>query len=135
MLHSRALTGLGVWGVLMDIGSRFALCGKQDFWRFNIWKLVLHCLDKFVPSADILSNVCCIIWLLQQYALYVAVLLILWCRFIIGYYIFSTPQYFIFHFELFFSLFFWITHFKFFQFGKSFFWCILLLNSNIMVFF
>ena len=45
----------------MDVESRSALRGMQEFWRISIRKMVLYCFDKLVPNADVLPNVCCII--------------------------------------------------------------------------
>ena len=45
----------------MDVESRSALRGMQEFWRISIRKMMLYCFDKLIPSADVLPNVCCII--------------------------------------------------------------------------
>ena len=108
----------------------------QDFWRFGIRKMVLY---------HIVMLLCCFLYYLTTSPVCFMCrpsvdILVPIDHWLLSLFYTSVFHFLFFSFELFFCLF--LDHpFKFFQSGKSFFifvvvffWCIILLNSNIMVF-
>ena len=121
-----------IWpmNVLLDIDSRPGLRGMKNFGGliFGTWCYIIFlCSFRLQPFSQTSYY---FLWLLYQYALCAVVLLIFWCRFTIGYYLFSTPQCFIFYFLYSFSFYFGSSSSSSSSFRKSFFLWIPFLSSS-----